>query len=85
MVASAQIGTRWARTLDWDTAKISQGRIVVQGMRWSSDDAGCCPTQPVEVTFNITAAEGRETRFPLLRQDEKPGKHKAAEPPQMPR
>jgi hypothetical protein len=81
LVASAQIGTRWARTLDWGTAKISQNRIVVQGMRWGSEDAGCCPTKTIEVTFSITAAEGGETQYPLLRQDEKPGKHETTESP----
>lgn len=81
LVATAQIGTRWVRTLDWETAKISQGRIVVQGLRWGSDDAGCCPTQPIEVTFSVSTAEGRETQYPLLRQDEKPGKQQATESP----
>ena len=72
LVASAQIGTRWARTFDWNTAKISRGKIVVKGMRWGSKDAGCCPTEPIEVTFTITAADGGETTYPLLRQKEKP-------------
>lgn len=70
LVASAQIGTRWARTLDWKTARIRQGQIVVQGMRWGNKDAGCCPTEPIEVTFSITTADGQETQYPLLRQSE---------------
>lgn len=74
MVASAQIGTRWARTLDWKTAKISPGQVVVHGMRWGSRDAGCCPTQPIEVTFSIAPAAGGETLYPLLRQSERPAR-----------
>jgi hypothetical protein len=72
LVASAQIGTRWARTLDWHTARISPGQIVVQGKRWGNKDAGCCPTEPIEVTFTIRAADGGETTYPLLREVEKP-------------
>ncbi len=71
MVASAQIGTRWARTLAWETAKVSAGQVVVHGLRWGSKDAGCCPTQPIEVTFSIAPAAGGETRYPLLRQSER--------------
>ncbi len=78
MVASAQVGTRWARTLDWETARISAGRIVVRGLRWGSKDAGCCPTEPIEVTFSITKAAGNETRYPLLRESEKPAPLPAA-------
>lgn len=74
LVASAQIGTRWARTLEWKTAKISQGQIVVRGLRWSSTDAGCCPTEPIEVTFSVTTGNGDETKYPLLHQDEKSGR-----------
>jgi hypothetical protein len=33
MISTAQIGTRWGRTFDWKTAKISQNQIVVQGLR----------------------------------------------------
>lgn len=73
MVASTQIGTRWARTLDWDTARITRGQIVVQGKRWGSNDAGCCPTEQIEVIFSIAAAEGGDTKYPLLREDERPG------------
>lgn len=72
LVASAPIGARWARTLDWRSARIRQGRIVVQGTRWGDKDAGCCPSEPIEVTFDIATADGRETRYPLLRQTEMP-------------
>jgi len=76
MVVSAQVGTRWARTLDWETAKVSPGQIVVQGKRWGSKDAGCCPTEPIEVTFSVAEADGGDTAYPLLRQAEKPGRAK---------
>jgi hypothetical protein len=80
LIASALVGTRWSRTLSWDTAKVSENKIVVQGTRWGAKDAGCCPTEPVEVTFSITAADGGDTRYPLLQQDEKPGRAGAVQP-----
>lgn len=70
LIASAQIGTRWARTLDWKSARVSQGQIIVQGMRWDKADAGCCPTKPIEVTFRIAKAVGGETSYPLLTETE---------------
>ncbi len=72
MVASAQIGKRWARTLNWETATIRPGRIVVRGMRWGSNDAGCCPTEPIEVTYSVARAAGTDTRYPVLQESERP-------------
>jgi hypothetical protein len=72
LVASAQVGSRWARTLNFKTATISQGRIVVRGTRWKSKDAGCCPSGQIEVVLSIADAKGGETQYPLLRQQEKP-------------
>ena len=81
LVATAQIGTRWARTLRWDTARISQGQIVVQGTRWAAKDAGCCPTELIEVIFTVAIANAGDTSYPLLRQSEKSGRSPATPSP----
>lgn len=54
LVATLPVGSRWSRTLDWRSAKISRGQIVVRGRRWSKDDPGCCPSLPIEVTFEVS-------------------------------
>jgi len=72
LVATARVGTRWTRSLEWKTAKISQGRIAVKGLRWSKNDAGCCPTEPIEVIFNVITAEEAKAEYPYLHEDEKP-------------
>lgn len=79
LVATAMIGSRGTRTLDWKNAKISKHRIVVQGTRWGENDAGCCPTRPIEVTFKIsTQLFGELTpEYPILRESEGPGKLKS--------
>ena len=77
LVTTAMVGNRGTRTLTWETAKIRQGQIVVQGMRWAEGDAGCCPTKPIEVTFNISAKlvdELTPDQYPILRESEAPGK-----------
>jgi hypothetical protein len=76
LVTTALVGSRWSRTLDWKTAQISKGKIVVQGTRWGEDDAGCCPTQPIAVTFTLPAdwdATVSPTRYPVLSENERPG------------
>ena len=75
LVATALVGSRGSRSLDWKTARITQGRIVVQGKRWAESDAQCCPTKPIVVTFSISA--GLEDRlmpesYPVLRETEMP-------------
>lgn len=76
LIATALIGTRWNRTFHWGTATISPGQITVQGLRWGSKDAGCCPKVPIEVTFNVKKANGDDTQYPLLRQEEKSRRRK---------
>jgi len=79
LIAAAMVGSRWTRTLDWQTAKISKGQIVVQGSRWGEGDAGCCPTQPIEVTFNIPAdlADNLTRKhYPILSETEGPAQPK---------
>lgn len=82
LVTTAMVGSRGTRTLDWETAKISKGQIVVQGTRWAEGDAGCCPTKPIEVTFNIpTKLVGELTpEYPVLRESERPGQPKPQKP-----
>lgn len=73
LVTTAMVGGRGTRTLDWKTAKISKGQIVVQGTRWAENDAGCCPTKPIAVTFSISTdvANGLPPeQYPLLRESE---------------
>ncbi|MEI6669037.1 MAG: hypothetical protein WCP29_12860 [Acidobacteriota bacterium] len=85
LVATAMIGSRWTRTLAWETAKISKGRVVVQGKRWAEKDAGCCPTQPIEVTFSIftgIAGGAGPHDYPVLTESEGAGH---ADPPTPPR
>src|SRR4051812_25083983 len=65
---------RWARAgPEPSTGKrpgSARGKVVVSGMRWGKADAGCCPTERIEVTFSIARAAGGETRYPLLVQSE---------------
>ena len=77
LVTTAMVGARLARTLNWQTAKISKGKIVVHGTRWAEGDAGCCPTKPIEVTFNISSKlvdELTAELYPVLRESEARGK-----------
>ena len=77
LLASSLVGGRGVRTLDWQTARISKGQIVVQGTRWVEEDAGCCPSKAIEVTFNISTKvvdELSPERYPILTESEGPGK-----------
>ena len=75
LVATALVGRRGSRSLDWKTAKITKGQIVVQGKRWAESDAQCCPTRPIVVTFSISAsleANLMPESYPVLRESERP-------------
>lgn len=75
LVTTAMVGGRGTRTLNWATTKISKGQIVVQGTRWGKGDAGCCPTQPIEVIFHIPedVVEGFPPKqYPVLVEIETP-------------
>lgn len=79
LIATAMVGSRSTRTLDWRTAKISKGQILVQGSRWGEGDAECCPTRPIEVTFNISAdlADNLTPKhYPILSETEAPAQPK---------
>ena len=79
LVTTALVGARLSRTLDWNTTKISKGKIVVQGTRWAEGDAGCCPSKPIEVTFNISSKlvdELSPEHYPVLQESEGPGQAK---------
>lgn len=83
LVTTAMVGSRGTRILDWETARISKGQIVVQGTRWAEGDAGCCPTKPIEVTFNIPTKlvdELTPEPYPVLRESEGPGLPKPQKP-----
>ena len=73
LIATAIIGNRLGRTLDWKTAKIAEGRITIRGLRWAEGDAGCCPTSPTQVTLTVAnnlIDEIRPDRYPVLRENE---------------
>jgi hypothetical protein len=79
LIATSMVGSRGTRTLDWRTARISKGKIVVQGVRWGEGDAGCCPTQAIEVTFNIAADLANKltpNHYPILTETEGPAQTK---------
>jgi hypothetical protein len=79
LIATSMVGSRGTRTLDWRTAKISKGKIVVQASRWAEGDAGCCPTQAIEVSFNISAdlADNLTPKhYPILTETEGPAQTK---------
>jgi len=66
------IGTRWSRAFDWKSAAVRPGEISLKGLSWGEGDAGCCPTRAINVTFRLAKAEGADTRYPLLTEDERP-------------
>ena len=75
LVATAMVGSRGSRSLDWKTARITKGQIVVQGKRWAQADAQCCPTKPIVVTFSIAASledDLMPESYPVLRESETP-------------
>ncbi len=76
LVTTERVGGRWSRTLDWASAKITPGQIIVKGTRWAPGDAGCCPTQAIEVTFRTTYTLGEDLKFPHFTESERtlPGK-----------
>jgi len=83
VVTTAMVGSRGSRSLDWKTAKISKGQIVVQGARWAKGDAGCCPSKPIEVTFNISTklfSELTPEYYPVLRESEGAGRPEPQKP-----
>lgn len=73
LVATTMVGSKWSRTLNWQTARISRGTIVVKGKRWSNGDPGCCPGTPIEVTFALSpelTGELLPGTYPVLRESE---------------
>jgi hypothetical protein len=71
LVATALVGSKETRTLIWDTAQITQGTIVVKGLRWGKGDPGCCPSESIEVEFTISdnlVSELIPNRYPLLQE-----------------
>ena len=71
LVATALVGSKDTRTLIWDTAQITQGTIVVKGLRWGKGDPGCCPSESIEVEFTLPdnlVSELIPSRYPLLQE-----------------
>lgn len=77
LLVAQPVGMRWARTLDWNTTKLSQGKVVVQGLQWKEEDAGCCPSKPIEITFTVSkdfASVVHPARWPVLEESVADGK-----------
>jgi len=53
LLAVQKIGGRGWRTFDWETIQIVRGAIVLKGQKWKAEDAGCCPSEPITVTFRL--------------------------------
>lgn len=62
LVAVTQIGGRGSRTFDWETARLGPGGVRLVGKRWGPDDASCCPSLPVSVSFRVKEGWVREGR-----------------------
>ncbi len=74
LVTVMQIGGRGWRSLDWATAVLKPGVITVSGKKYGKQDAMCCPSEPVAVTFQWINAN-------LLMQEQKVSTVSAVERP----
>ena len=53
LVAVTQIGGRSWRSFDWKTIKLGSGFVTLSGAKYGPDDAACCPSVPILVTFRV--------------------------------
>ena len=53
LVAVTQIGGRSWRSFDWKTIKLGSGFVTLSGTQYGPDDAACCPSVPILVTFYV--------------------------------
>ncbi|MGA2281930.1 MAG: hypothetical protein ABSG80_16695 [Verrucomicrobiota bacterium] len=53
LVAVTKIGGRSWRFFDWKTIKLGSGFVTLSGAKYGPEDAACCPSVPILVTFRI--------------------------------
>ena len=62
LIGVTQIGGRGQRTLDWKSAKLTQGSVTVSGKKWADADAGCCPSISTTAKFRVSGSSVFEVR-----------------------
>jgi len=60
LIAVMQIGGKSWRIFDWEAVVLKHESITVAGTKWVDGDAGCCPSQPITVTFRVQHGSMRE-------------------------
>lgn len=53
LIGVTQIGGRGWRTFDWRSLIISEDTVTISGMAWQDKDPSCCPSAPINITFQI--------------------------------
>jgi hypothetical protein len=53
LVAVTKIGGRSWRYFDWKTIKLGSGFVTISGEKYGPEDAACCPSVPIQVTFRV--------------------------------
>ena len=53
LLGVTQIGGRGWRTFDWRSLIISEDNVTISGTAWKDKDPGCCPSAPINITFQI--------------------------------
>ena len=54
LVAVTQIGGRSWRSFDGEKIKLGSGFVTLHGKKYGPDDAACCPSVPIQITFQVT-------------------------------
>jgi hypothetical protein len=62
LVAVTQIGGRAWREFDWRNLKIGPNFVTLEGKTYGPKDAACCPSVPIQVTFQVTNGVISESR-----------------------
>src|SRR6267142_2849682 len=53
LVAVTKIGGRSWRSFDWKTIKLGSGFVTLSGEKYGPEDAACCPSVSIQVTFRV--------------------------------
>ena len=53
LVAVTKIGGRSWRSFDPKTMKLGSGFVALSGAKYGPEDAACCPSVPIQVTFRV--------------------------------
>jgi|ERR1035437_8360138 hypothetical protein len=62
LVAVTKIGARSWRDFDWKTIKLGSGFVTLNGKKYGPEDAACCPSVPILVTFYVKDGFISETK-----------------------